>query len=216
MGSMARLSGAGPAGGAFAGAGAPRRRRLAATVGAAVVALAAAACSSGPDSGSKAADELFSADTIPASMTVTSTGFDEGGTLPERFTCDGTNISPSLRWENVPAGTAELALVVDDPDASSGTYVHWVVVGIPASLTGLAEDSVPEGARETRQSEDRDRWRGPCPPGGKGAHTFRFSVYALGEALPKSVDGDTSLPSALDDIRERATGKGVLSATYAR
>jgi Raf kinase inhibitor-like YbhB/YbcL family protein len=180
-----------------------------------VAGLVAAGCGGGPDAGSKAADELFSAD-IPATITVTSPGFSEGATLPERFTCDGTNISPALRWEALPPGTAEVALVVDDPDDDSGTYVQWIVVAIPSATPGLAEDAVPEGARETQQSDDRDRWRGPCPDEGDGAHTFRFSIYALGEAVPGSIDGDATVEEALDAIRERAIGKGVLAATYVR
>jgi Raf kinase inhibitor-like YbhB/YbcL family protein len=218
MGSMARLSGASPGGHAGAIADGHRRAvhrgRLVGLAAAALVA-AAAGCGGGSDPGSDAADKLFSAD-IPANITVTSPGFEEGSTLPDRFTCDGTNISPSLRWSGVPEGTAELAVVVDDPDASGGTYVHWVVVAIPPATPGLAEDSVPDGAKQTRQSEDRDRWRGPCPPKGKAAHTYRFSVYALSEPVPGSVGGDTKLSTALDDIRERAKGKGVVSATFGR
>jgi Raf kinase inhibitor-like YbhB/YbcL family protein len=187
-------------------------RALAAT---AVAGLVVAGCGGGSDAGSKAADALFSAD-ITANITVTSPGFTEGATLPERFTCDGTNISPSLRWEAIPEGTAELAVVVDDPDDDSGTYVQWVLVAIAPGNPGLAEDAVPEGAREAQQSDDRDRWRGPCPSEGESAHTFRFSVYALREAVPGSIDGDATVEEALDAIRERAIGKGVLSATYAR
>jgi Raf kinase inhibitor-like YbhB/YbcL family protein len=215
---MARLSGASPGGHEGDVAGRCRRavaRRRLAGLACAGLAVATAACGGSSDGGSDAADELFGAD-IPATITVTSPGFEEGAVLPDRFTCEGTNISPSLRWSGIPDGTAELALVVDDPDASDGTYVHWVVVAIPPTTPFLAEDSVPEGAKETRQSDDRDRWQGPCPPKGKGPHTYRFSVYALSEAMPGSVGGDTGLESALDDIRERASGKGVLSATFSR
>lgn len=179
-------------------------------VGAAAV---LAACASGQGPGPKAADALAAAD-VPATITVTSPAFGNGAPLPTRFTCDGTNISPSLRWQNLPPATAELAIVADDPDASGGTHVHWIVVAIPPNATGAAEDAIPEAAKLTEQSENRARWQGPCPPKGGDPHTYRFTVYALGKTTGFS--SSTKMVKALDGIRANAVAKGEIRATFQR
>jgi Raf kinase inhibitor-like YbhB/YbcL family protein len=105
-------------------------------------------------------------------------GVHRGLTHPAALTCDGDNISPPLGWSGVPAGTAEVALVVDDPDAPRGTYVHWIVVGLDPVNTTLAEATVPPGVRQVRNSAGKAAYTGPCPPGGP-AHHYRFTIYAL-------------------------------------
>ena len=104
--------------------------------------------------------------------------FAAGGAIPRRFTCVGENVSPPLDWLGVPAGTVEVAVVVDDPDAPRGTYVHWVAVGIDPAHTELAEGALPPGARQGRNSAGKAAYSGPCPPGGP-PHHYRFTVYAL-------------------------------------
>src|SRR5919198_814018 len=157
----------------------------------------AASCSSG---GPEHAEVSVSA---PATITVTSPDFADGAAIPKRFTCDGANVSPALRWSGVPAGTAELALVVDDPDAPGGTFTHWVVVNIDPGTASIDEGSPPPGARQAPNSAGKSSWFGPCPP--SGAHHYRFTVYALSGRLAESASG--SLDAALSAIAAKATAQ---------
>ncbi len=116
-------------------------------------------------------------------LSLTSTAFTEGGTIPRDHTCDGADRSPPLSWSGVPAGTAVFALICDDPDAPVGTWDHWVIWDIPGDLTGLPEgvaplDTLPDGARQGRNGWGTNGYRGPCPPRGK-PHRYFFRLYAL-------------------------------------
>lgn len=115
------------------------------------------------------------------SLTVTSTAFRESETIPSRYTCDGEDLSPSLTWSGAPQGTASLALIADDPDAPSGTWVHWVLFNLPAN-----QDTLPEGVTDlgVRGKNDFKRlgYGGPCPPRGR-PHRYYFKVYALSAQL---------------------------------
>jgi Raf kinase inhibitor-like YbhB/YbcL family protein len=149
---------------------------------------------------------------LPESIQV-STPFADGAQIPVRYSCDGENRSPELTWSGVPAGTASLAVVVDDPDAPGGTYVHWVLFGVPASVTSVAEGAVPEGARQARNSAGHNRYDGPCPPSGK-PHHYRFKVYALGEELAAEDGADAD--AVLRSIEKAATAHGQVTGTFAR
>jgi Raf kinase inhibitor-like YbhB/YbcL family protein len=168
------------------------------------------------DRGTGKADALAAKDVPvgPDGFSLTSVNFKDGAALPARFSCDATNISPSLTIGGVPDGTAELAIVVDDPGAADGTYVHWII-DLPAGSAGLAEDLVPDKSFSARNSAGRTSYSGACPPKGDPAHTYRFTVYALDEAIGKDID-DTDASDALSAIAEHATAKATLSATYQR
>lgn len=170
------------------------------------VALATlAACSSG-GGGEAAATTAATTGPAPAStITVTSSAFSAGAAIPVRYTCKGDNLSPPLQWSAPPSGTAELALVVDDPDAPGGTFVHWVMAGIPASQTGLAENAVPPGAQEARE------YTGPCPPSGP-AHHYRFTLYALGRS--PGIERGADPRQAIVAIQAAATAQGQLVGTF--
>jgi Raf kinase inhibitor-like YbhB/YbcL family protein len=120
-------------------------------------------------------------------MQLTSTVFTEGAAIPARHTCDAKNVSPPLKWSGLPAGAKSLALIVDDPDAPSGTWVHWVLYDLPATGSELAED-VPKsqyvagGARQGLNDFRHLGYGGPCPPPGK-PHRYFFKLYALDAAL---------------------------------
>jgi hypothetical protein len=114
-------------------------------------------------------------------MNLKSTDFRDGEKIPARFTCDGKNSSPQLSWSDFPEKTKTFALIVEDPDAPGGTFVHWVVYNIPSDVTNLSEgitsENLPEGAREgTNHFGDSD-YGGPCPP--SGTHRYYFKLYAL-------------------------------------
>jgi Raf kinase inhibitor-like YbhB/YbcL family protein len=141
---------------------------------------------------------------------LTSTAFDEGGEIPARHTCDGEDAPPPFSWSGTPEGTAELALILDDPDARG--FVHWLVVGIPAEASELGESGLPEGAREGRNDFGRAGYRGPCPP--SGSHRYAATLYALSEALdlPADTTPDAFRSAASSNILAEAR----LSGTYAR
>ena len=140
-------------------------------------------------------------------LKLTSTAFEEGGTIPAQYTCDGQNISPPLAWSGAPEGTKTLALIADDPDAPRGTWVHWVVYNIPASEKGLAEnaparENLDNGARQGTNDFKKIGYGGPCPP--SGTHRYFFKLYAL--------DTDLNLPSgATKDQLLKATESHVLA-----
>ena len=119
-------------------------------------------------------------------MTLTSPAFADGGSIPTKYTCDGENLSPPLEWGQPPAGTQSLALIMDDPDAPSGTFVHWVYYDLPPELRGLPEgvltDEKPsQGGANGANGVGRSGYTGPCPP--SGMHRYFFRLYALGAKL---------------------------------
>ena len=150
----------------------------------------------------------------PEQITVTSPAFAADADIPMRFTCDGDDVSPPLTWEGVPAGTRELALLMEDPDAPSGTFVHWTLYAMPADTTALREGEVPAGAREGENSFGDTGYGGPCPPEGDEPHRYVFSVYALDAPL------DLEAGASPDDVREavadRATARGQLTGRFGR
>lgn len=124
-------------------------------------------------------------------LTIDSPAFEHEQSIPARFTCEGEDISPALRWGGVPDGAQTLALVVEDPDAPDPLapqtiFTHWIVYNLPPSATGLVENvaagALPRGARLGKNDFDRQRWGGPCPP--VGEHRYYFKLYALDCPLP--------------------------------
>lgn len=115
-------------------------------------------------------------------MNFTTTSFTPGDYIPSKYTCDGVDISPALKWDDIPIGTKSLVLIMDDPDAPVGTWDHWVVYNIPSNVKELPEGANIEaiGAINGRNSwpSDNQRYRGPCPPPGK-PHRYFFKLYAV-------------------------------------
>src|SRR5919199_3332500 len=101
--------------------------------------------------------------------------------IPAQYSKDGENVSPALEWSGVPEGTAELAILCEDPDAPGGTFVHWVISRIDPSCTGLAAGEVPPGAVEGRNDYGDIGYGGPQPPIGDPAHRYFFTVHASSE-----------------------------------
>jgi Raf kinase inhibitor-like YbhB/YbcL family protein len=114
-------------------------------------------------------------------MTITSPAFAENAAIPSLYTCNGKNINPPLRITNMPADTKSLTLIMDDPDAPRGTWVHWTVWNIDPSTTAIGEDSVPEATIEGITSFGKPGYGGPCPP--SGTHRYHFKIYALDTLL---------------------------------
>ena len=152
------------------------------------------------------------ATTAPASITVTSTAFRDGGTIPVKYTCDGDGVSPPLAWTGAPANTGALAIVVDDPDAPRGTFTHWVVLDLEPTTTSIAEGQLPPNAKQAANSAGKPAYEGPCPP--SGTHHYRFTIYALSEAT--AVPDGTKLDEALKAIDSKTIARGRLTALFSR
>ena len=125
------------------------------------------------------------------SLSLTSTSFSDGNSIPSIHTCDGPDISPPLSWSGLPPATKSLALIVDDPDAPDPaapqkTWVHWILYDIPADTTGLPQgarpENLPPGTREGLNDWKKSGYGGPCPPVGR--HRYFFKLYALDTMLP--------------------------------
>jgi Raf kinase inhibitor-like YbhB/YbcL family protein len=169
-----------------------------------------AACSSG---GGRLDAVLAEGERMPEGIRVTSSAFDEGDAVPERYSCEGENVPPPLRWEGVPEGTVQLALVVEDPEAPDGIFVHWLVTGIAPGVTEVGPSGPPAGAQVTPGSSDNATYIGPCPPDGQDHHYY-FEVYAL--SSPARLDPDSSPVAKVRAVRAAAIAGGALVGTFAR
>ncbi len=125
---------------------------------------------------------------VTMTLVLSSAAFVDGGTIPQKFTCDGANVSPALTWSGTPANTQTLALIADDPDAPGGTWVHWVLFNLPGKVNALPEnvprDETPSlgNAVQGRNDFKQLGYGGPCPPPGK-PHRYFFKLYALDTPL---------------------------------
>jgi len=114
-------------------------------------------------------------------MRIKSSAFKHTETISSKYTCDGDDISPPLKIEEVPEEAKSLVLIVDDPDAPVGIWTHWTVWNINPKIEKIEEDSVPEGAVEGMTNFGSTGYGGPCPPGGE--HRYFFKLYALDSKL---------------------------------
>ncbi|MBF0282858.1 MAG: YbhB/YbcL family Raf kinase inhibitor-like protein [Magnetococcales bacterium] len=151
-------------------------------------------------------------------MRLTSPAFLQGGSIPPEFTCDGADRSPPLYWTGLPEGVKTLALIVDDPDAPGGTWVHWVVYNIPATLDGMAAGALPmpqlsTGAIQGGNDFRRIGYGGPCPPSG-APHHYQFRLYALNAELPFAMA--LGRQQLLKQMEGRILGQAELMGTYQR
>jgi Raf kinase inhibitor-like YbhB/YbcL family protein len=128
-----------------------------------------------------AKQDVRAEDRTMSKLQITSPVFQHYGMIPSKFTCDGADVSPPLWIGNIPEKTSSLALIVDDPDAPVGTWVHWVVWGILPGTSEIPEDSVPRGAIQGKNDFGKQRYGGPCPP--SGTHRYFFKLYALDAPL---------------------------------
>jgi hypothetical protein len=119
-------------------------------------------------------------------MKISSTAFGHNGQIPTKYTCDGPDVTPPLRFEGAPSTAKSLALIVDDPDAPAGTWVHWLVWNIDPKTSEMAENSVPKGAAQGKNDFGNHAYGGPCPP--SGTHRYFFKLYALDTKLDISTN----------------------------
>jgi Raf kinase inhibitor-like YbhB/YbcL family protein len=148
---------------------------------------------------------------------LTSTAFAHEGAVPSKYTCDGDDVSPPLEWGAPPASTQSLALIMDDPDAPAGTWVHWVLYDLPAEARTLSEAissdaDLPAGGRHGTNSWGRTDYGGPCPP--SGTHRYFFKLYALDTVL--GLDAGASKEQLLQAMEGHILTQTELMGTYAR
>ena len=151
-------------------------------------------------------------------MVITTDGFRPGERIPDKYTCEGRDISPALRWKSVPAGTQSLALILDDPDAPMGKFTHWLVCNIPPDKGGLPEGVpmravLPDKSRQGVTGFGREGYGGPCPPPGK-PHRYYFRLYALDRKIdlaPGFRQKDLE-----DAMRGHILAQGELMGTFSR
>jgi Raf kinase inhibitor-like YbhB/YbcL family protein len=150
-------------------------------------------------------------------INLTSPDFDEGGSIASRYTCDGLGISPPLSWDSVPSGTRSWALIVDDPDAPGGIFVHWVIYNLRPDTRRLPEDvpnrqTLSSGAQQGVNGAGGVGYTGPCPP--SGTHRYFFKVYALDTRL--DLGGGATAERLSDAMEGHVLAEGQLMGTYRR
>jgi Raf kinase inhibitor-like YbhB/YbcL family protein len=153
-----------------------------------------------------------------ASFMLKSDGFSDGAALPVQFTCDGEDQSPPLSWSEPPAGTKSFALIVDDPDAPSGTFRHWAAYNIPASTRGLPAGAGNEAAGDIAQAQNdfgRPGYGGACPPSGHGTHHYRFKLFAL-DADKLDLPPGATVQQVEAAAAKHHLGQAELTGTYER
>lgn len=150
-------------------------------------------------------------------MKITSV-FSNGERIPEKYTCDGEDVSPPLKIEQAPGETTELALIMYDPDAPIGTFYHWLLYSIPPDIHELPEnipkDKVTEYGVQGVNDFGNIGYGGPCPPHGHGRHRYYFLIIALREKI--GLEPGASINDLMKNIRGKIIGYGVLMGTYSR
>ena len=146
-----------------------------------------------------------------ATMKITSSAFHEGANIPSKFTCDGSDTSPPLQIAGVPSGAKSLVLIVDDPDAPSGLFTHWLVWNIPPQTGSIAEGSAPQGVQGANDF-GKSGYRGPCPP--PGTHRYSFKVFALDHELELRSGAKRSQVDAA--MKGHVIAQGELVGRYAK
>jgi len=134
-------------------------------------------------------------------MQITSPAFENQGVIPQKYTCEGEGLQPSLEIADIPDGTQALALIVDDPDAPIGLFTHWLVWNIEPETSIIEEDMIWEGAIEGNNSVGQLGWMAPCPPADTGVHHYRFQLFALNSPLTlKEGAGRNEVEQAIEEV----------------
>ena len=146
-----------------------------------------------------------------ARMKITSSAFQQGGNIPSKFTCDGSDTSPPLQITGVPSEAKSLVLIADDPDAPGGLFTHWLIWNIPPQTNSISEGSAPKGVHGTNDFGKPD-YKGPCPP--PGTHRYSFKIFALDRELDLRAGAKRSQLDAA--MKGHVIAQGELLGRYAR
>ncbi len=147
-----------------------------------------------------------------STMIIASSAFENEKYIPAKYTCDGIDINPPLRFAEIPEGTLSFALIVDDPDATSGDWVHWLIWNIGVDITNINEDSSPAGAKVGLTDFGKNEWGGPCPS--KGEHRYEFKLYALNTML--GIPENSTKADLLNAIQGHVIAEAKLTGLYSR
>jgi Raf kinase inhibitor-like YbhB/YbcL family protein len=184
----------------------------AAIAAAAVAACLLSAACGGGEPETAAPESLAVAGKEVAVLVLTSTAFGDGEPIPDRFTCEGADVSPPLAWAELPPGTASLALLVDDPDAPGGTFTHWLAWDIDPAAGAIGEGAVLPA--EGKNGFGHRGYGGPCPPRGDGPHRYLFRLFALD--APLDLDAGANKGSFQAALAGHVLAAGELTGTYER
>ena len=146
-----------------------------------------------------------------AKMKITSSAFQEGANIPSQFTCDGAGTSPPLQIADIPSDAKSLALIVDDPDAPSGLFTHWMVWNIPPQTSAVGEGNTPKGVQGTNDF-GKSGYGGPCPP--SGTHRYYFKIFALDRELDLPFGANRGQVDAA--MKGHVVAQGELMGRYSR
>ena len=154
----------------------------------------------------------------PASLQISSDAFADGKIIPKDHTCDGADRSPPLHWDGAPERAKAFALVVDDPDAPSGVFTHWLLYNVPAAAKALdvgvaTSGTLGDGSRQGTNDFGRVGWSGPCPPPGS-AHRYTFKLYAL--SAPLELEPGAKRDAVLKAIKEKKLAEAQVTGKYER
>ena len=174
-----------------------------------MVCIAMASCGAKDESNGEAAMH----DATLAKLKLTSNAFDNGQRIPRQFTCDGGDLRPSLSWNEPPAGTKSFALVIDDPDAPSGTFRHWGVFDLPASARSIGGSE--RVGTEVVNDFGTPGYGGPCPPKGHGPHHYHFKLFAL-ETGRLGLPASAKVADVESAAKQHAIAEGELIGIYER
>lgn len=150
---------------------------------------------------------------MASSFVITSPAFAPGETIPVEHTCDGADRPPTLAWSGAPEGTRSFVLVVHDPDAPHGDWLHWLVSELPADTSSIEAGALPRGAREGPNDFGKRGWGGPCPPRGS-SHRYVFALHALDREL--GLPAGASRADVERAMRGHVLGRAELTGHYAR
>ena len=146
-----------------------------------------------------------------AKLRITSPDFKNNETIPSKFTCDGKNINPELNFYGIPSKTKSLVLIMDDPDAPSGTWAHWVLFNIPPTIAKIEENTNAIEADLGKTSWRKLKYGGPCPPNGE--HRYFFRLYALDSTIDLE---EPTREELLEEIESHIIEKAELIGLYER
>jgi len=154
---------------------------------------------------------------VPLTLQLTSPAFSQGSAIPRKYTCDGDDISPELNWTSPKTGTQSFALILEDPDAPGGNWVHWVIFNIPATQRSLPEEisteaNLPNGIIQGVTDFRKTGYGGPCPP--SGVHRYYFKLYALDATL--SLPARATRNDVLNAVKNHVLETAELMGTYSR
>ncbi|PIP92366.1 YbhB/YbcL family Raf kinase inhibitor-like protein [Candidatus Wolfebacteria bacterium CG18_big_fil_WC_8_21_14_2_50_39_7] len=145
-------------------------------------------------------------------MKISSPAFANNSYIPQKYTCDGQDINPSLEIKEVPEEAVSLVLIVDDPDVARGTFLHWLVFNIEPTVSLIKENEAPKGGIQGLNDFGKENYGGPCPP--SGTHRYFFKVYALDKNL--DLEAGSDLKKVDKEMKDHILGEAQLIGLYQR